>query len=113
MSHTAKHRTVVPPEYWENPKEHSRKIAQSVRGILEGKTNNHYTVTLEAGKTVTDVRFLSARAGVSVLVTPQNAAAAALMRTTDLYAIGAFEKVTVHHDASAVGTEVFSLLIAG
>ena len=113
MSHIAEHRNVVPPRFWHEPKEHSRKIADSVRGILDGKTNNNYTVTLDPGKTSTSVSFSTARPGVSVLLTPQNAAAAEFQRTTNVYAVGDFGKVTVNHDASAAGTEVFSLVIVG
>jgi hypothetical protein len=80
---------------------------------LDGKTNNHYKVTLEAGKTFTEISFSTAKPGVSVLLTPQNVEAATFQRTKELYATGDFGKVVVHHDASAVGTENFSLVIVG
>ena len=114
MSQTFTPRVVVPPKFWTGkPEELARKLSDSVRGILDGKTNNQYTVTLEAGKTSTEIMFTTAKPGVSVLLTPQNAAAAAFQRTTDVYAIGKTGKVVVNHDASATGAEQFSLVIVG
>ena len=85
MSHTPEHRSVIPPRFWNGkPEEHMRKIADSVRGILDGKTNNHYTVTLDAGEVATEISFSTAKPGVSVLLTPQNAVAAAFQRATDV-----------------------------
>ena len=114
MSHTSTRRTAIPPKFWVGkPEELARKLSSSVREILDGKTNNQYTVTLEAGATKTEIDFTTAKPGVSVLLTPQNAVAAAFQRTTDVYAVGDFGKVVVNHDASAAGTEKFSLVIVG
>ena len=114
MSHAAGERNRTVPEFWRGkPEEHSRKLAQSVNSMLDGQTNNQFTVTLEAGQTQTEVEFLTARPGVSVLLTAQNAAAATLQRTTDVYAEADTGKVRIKHDVSVSGTERFSLIIVG
>ena len=114
MSHVTGERNRSVPEFWRGkPEEHSRKLAQALNGMLDGQTNNQFTVTLEAGKTQTEVAFLPSRPEVAVLVTPQNQPAAALMRTTDVYAEADTGKVRIKHDASAVGTEKFSLIVVG
>jgi hypothetical protein len=114
MSHTPEHKNEVPPRFWAGrPDEHIRKVTDSVRGILEGKTNNHFTITIEAGETSQDISYSTAVPGVKVLLFPQNAAAATFQRTTDLFAVGDYGKVTINHDSSAAGTEVFSLVIVG
>ena len=115
MSFQADPRRVAPPLYWgkNRPEEHLRKIANSVRDLLDGKSNNNFIVTLDAGKAQTDVPYLPARSGVAVLLTPRNAAAAALQRTTNVFGEAFFEKVRICHDSSAAGTEEFSLVVIG
>ncbi len=114
MSHATGTRNRTVPEYWRGkPEEHARKLAQTVNAMLSGQTNNQFIVTLTAGVTSTVVPFLTAKPDVATTLTAQNAAAATLQRTTDLYAVAGFEQVTIHHDASADGTEKYSLVIVG
>ena len=114
MSHVPEHRVQVPPRFWSGkPEEHVRKVADSVRGILEGKTNNHFTVTLEQASTSQDISYSTAVPGVKVLIFPQNAAAAKFQRTRDLYAVGDYGKITINHENTATGVEIYSVVIVG
>ena len=110
MSYKANARTESPPEFWHEPGEHSRKIAQAVNGILNGQTNNTFLVTLEESTNQSIVQFPPARAGGSALLFPQNSSAAALARTTDVFATTTAGQVIITHGA-AVGGERFSLVI--
>ena len=110
MSYTANARTESTPEFWHEAGEHSRKIAQAVNGILNGLTNNTFSVTLTAGETTSTVSFPPARNGGSALLFPQNAAAATLARVTDVYATTTTGEVVITH-GSAAGGEQFSLVI--
>ena len=60
MSYAAGNRSQSAPEFWHEPKEHSRKIVQALNGVLNGQTNNTFQVTLEAGATSTSVSFVPA-----------------------------------------------------
>ena len=112
MSFRANTRTESAPEFWHDAKEHNRKIAQSVNGILNGQTNNIFVVTLEADTTSTTVQFPPARAGGSVLITAQDSTAATLARTSDIYAVSNSGEVEITH-GTASGGETFSVLVAG
>lgn len=112
MSYESTGRTESAPEFWHESKEHSRKIAQAVNGILNGQTNNAFVVTLESGGTSTTVPFAPSRSGGSVLLFPQNDAAATLSRTQNVYAETRAGEVLVTH-GPAVGGEVFSLVVVG
>jgi len=112
MSYEANSRAQSAPEFWHESKEHTRKIAQAVNGILNGKTNNSFKVTLEAGETSTSVQFPPAKSGGSAMLFPQNDAAALLARNTNVFASTADGQVTISHGSSA-GGEVFSLVVIG
>ena len=112
MSYAAGNRSQSAPEFWHEPKEHSRKIVQALNGVLNGQTNNTFQVTLEAGATSTSVSFVPARDGGSALFFPQNAAAATLARTSDVYASTKSGEVVITH-GEAAGGERFSLVICG
>lgn len=113
MAYEREHRSDVPPESWRNEDEHRRKLAQSVRGLLRGESNNHFTVTLEAGASETEIPYQSSRAGVSPVLTPLSEAGSAFLRTKTLWCEAQPGKVVVHHDPSATGEERFSLVIVG
>ena len=112
MSFEEKSRSEVAPEFWHESREHSRKLAQVINGILDGQTNNHFLVTLDVGTTETTVPFPPARSGASVLLFPQNASAATLARLSDVFASGSDGVVTVSH-GTAAGGESYSLVIVG
>ena len=110
MSYKANARTESPPEFWHESGEHSRKIAQAVNGILNGQINNAFSVTLEAAESQLTVPFPPARSGGSALLFPQNASAAELARTTDVFATTSVGQVVITH-GTATGGERFSLVI--
>jgi hypothetical protein len=80
---------------------------------LNGKTNNHFTVNLDAGTDCTEINFPPARPGVSVSIAAMNQAAAAFQRVNDIWGEADFRKVKICHDATAVGTEIFAVVIVG
>jgi len=112
MSYEAKRRSETAPEFWHEESEHSRKLAQTINGVLNGQTNNHFQVTMEVGDAQTKVKFPQAKDGVSVLLFPQNAKAALLSRESDVYASGSGGEVTITH-GTAGGGEIYSLVIIG
>lgn len=114
MTTAAGTRSQSPPVSWRGKEEeHRRKIAQSLRGVLFGQTNNHFSVTLDAGTVCTEVDFPSARLGVSISITPQNQVAATFMRTNDVWGEVETGKVKICHASTAVGTEKFAVVIVG
>lgn len=112
MSYESPNRNQSAPEFWHEAKEHTRKIAQAVNGILDGKTNNSFKVTLEAGETSTTVQFPPAKEGASAMFFPQSDQAAQLARDTNVFATVGNGTITITH-GSASGGEVFSLVIVG
>lgn len=110
MSFKANARTESTPEFWHEAGEHTRKIAQAVNGILNGKTNNTFSVTLEAGDATTSVSFPPARPGGSALLFAQNESAALMARTQNVYATTTTGEVVISH-GTATGGESFSLVI--
>ncbi len=115
MSFVTGNRTTVPGKFWTSQKaaDHWRQLATAIRDILDGRVNSTFVVTLEAGQTKTEVRHLPARPGHNIQVTPRNAAAAALSRTTDVFGEADTEKVRICHSATADGTEKFNLVVFG
>ena len=113
MSSEAEHRTEQPPLYWQRPDEFFRKLSLSIRGILRGETNNHFTVTLDPGTDCTEILYPSARPGLSVQITAQNQVAAAFQRANDVWGESTTGMVKVCHDASAAGTERFGVVVVG
>lgn len=115
MSFKTGPRILSPPTFWTRakPEDFMRKLSLVAQGLLDGKSNNSFVVTLEAGKTQTDVRFLPARPGAAVNISPRNAVAAELARTSDVYADAQTEKVCIFHAATATGAEQFSLTVTG
>lgn len=113
MSHSSEHRSEMPPTFWASPEEMGRKLSNSVRGILRGETNNHFTVTLDAGTDCTEIRYTSARPGMAIQITAQNQAAAAFQRVNDVWGTSETGLVKVCHDATAAGTETYGVVVVG
>lgn len=101
--------TFAPPELlWQGrADEHRRKLAQSIRGLLNGKMNNIQEVTLAADATQTVVKAANATANSEILLTPKSASAAAALST--LWVQPGNGEVTLNHDASPATDRVFGL----
>jgi hypothetical protein len=99
----------APPELvWRGREdEHRRKLAQSIRGLLNGKMNNVSEVTLVPDATQTVVTALNATANSEILLTPKSASAAAAL--SSLWVQPGNGEVTLNHDASPATDRVFGL----
>lgn len=101
------------PLYWSGGRvdEHLRKMCQILNGLLLGRVNNVYEVTLRAGETTTEVQVEQARSDSQPLLTPRSASAAASV--TNVWVETSNGKVTLHHDANAAADRAFSLAVFG
>jgi len=114
MSYEITRRSVTPPRSWIGRSEElSRKLSESIRGVLRGETNNHFVVTLDASSDCTEVEYSTSRPGLSVLITPQNQDAAEFSRTNNVWGESSNGTVKVCHDATAAGTERYGVVIVG
>jgi hypothetical protein len=107
-------RATTVPEFWKgNEEEHRRKMSQAINQIQKGVTNNHYTVTLSANATTTEVRHPPARSGSGVQITPKTASAAASLAAGGIFVETETGKAIIHHDASAATDRIFHLAFFG
>lgn len=102
----------APPELWSQDRvnEQIRKITQSVRGMLKGRTNNVYKVDLPATGASTDVVNPDLTGRELANLTPLTAAAAANMSTT--YAVVSQGRITIHH-ADGIPGRTVGVIVAG
>ena len=92
------------PELW-------RKIAQSVRSLLIGKSNNHATVTLTVDTTTTEIlRDFITQQTIATL-SPLTANAAAALATT--WVVTTLGKVTIHHVSASTTGRTFGVVLVG
>lgn len=106
------------PEVGADQKEHSRRIARAVNGLLQGKMNAVTTVTLTANAattTLTDAR-ITANSFIGFMPTTANAAAAlsGLYVSAQVSANGlAAGYATLNHANNAQTDKTFKVLIIG
>lgn len=102
------------PEFWQgSEEEHRRKLGQALNQLLKGVSNNHYTVTLDAGDTETTVLHPPIRPGSAVQITPGTEHAAASFATGLIWVTTETGKAIIHHDSSALTDRVFYLTFSG
>ncbi len=107
-------RAQVVPEFWGGgEEEHRRKMATAINQIQKGVTNNHFSVTLEAGETITEVMHPPVRPGSAVHLTPGSASAATSFAEGVIWVEAENEKAIIHHDASEVTDRIFHLAFFG
>jgi hypothetical protein len=70
------------PRDWPEPRSWSQQIADVLNGVLDGKLNSCFTVTLTANAATTTVENARIRANSAVLLMPTTANAAAALATT-------------------------------
>lgn len=87
----------------------ARQVAEVVRGLMDGKSNNTGTVTLASGTstTLTDARVGS---GSTILLTPLTATAAALVPYVSARASGT---ATLTHANNAAADANYAYAIIG
>lgn len=102
-----RHPTV--PEFWGELKEHIRKITDAVNGLLSGRTNNWYDVTLT--QNATETILISPLVGLQTraYLSPRTESAA-LARVWSTAADGI---LTIHHDAAPDPDRQFTVLLVG
>lgn len=102
------------PEFWRgDEEEHRRKIATAVNQLQKGVSNNHFSVTLDANQTTTEVMHPPVRAGSAVHLTPGSASAATSFSAGNIWVEAQKEKAIIHHDSSTVTDRIFHLSFAG
>ncbi len=100
----------VPPEFWSKERldEHVRKIAQTVRGLLQGKSNNTATITLSAMSSTDYVDSRVTPDTLAILI-PQTSTAA----SAQVWVVASAGKITIHHDVSTATDRNFGLVLVG
>lgn len=111
-----RNRFPAPAKFWDEDRtrEHILGLVQSIRGILRGKTNNAFRVTLQPG--AVETRFSESRITLDtiVLLTPVTESAS---RVTGLWVENTVDTgaatVTIHHDSATDEDRVFDLILVG
>jgi len=106
---TARYRA-VPLFHKGRTEEHTRIIAQTVNGMLRGRSNNTTTVTLAANATETVIEDDRYTRDTIPLLVPQSASAAAAV---GVYAVGSAGKITIGHDSSESTDRTFGVVYFG
>ena len=107
-------RAATVPEFWKGTEEeHRRKVSLAINQLLKGVSNNHFTVTLEANETETEVMHPPVRSGSGVQMTPASASAATSFASGVIWAETQSGKALIHHDASAATDRTFHLAFFG
>lgn len=108
------------PEFLPDEKEHRRQIARAVRGMIQGKINVVFPVTLRASQTTTtiqDSRISAYSAVVPAMATTANGAAAiaAGIYVTNLMPQTANTpgSAIIHHASNAATDQNITFLIIG
>lgn len=88
-----------------------RESARAVNGLLLGKSNNVYTVTLTAGVAVTTISNSQITADTVAVLVPTTANAAAALATT--YQTAAPGAITLNHANNAQVDRTFRYVLVG
>jgi len=101
----------VPPQFWDSPEEMGRLLAQAIRGLLDGETNNTFLVTLDTNSTTTIVS--DPRVGITTvaLMTPQSATAAS--EIASVWVTVANAVLTIHHPSTGIADRLWGVAIFG
>ena len=97
-------------EYWNGEEgEHRRRLGVAINQMQKGVSNNHFSVTLDANSTTTEVMHPPVRPGGTVQVTAASASAAATIAAGTVWVETESEKAIIHHDSSAATDRTFHL----
>jgi len=99
----------LPPESWADTEEHLRKLAISVRGAMNGRTNNTQLVTLTADATSTAVEVDGVTDQTIAQLVPRTASAAVALAAGVVYQTSDTGTITIHHDSNAATDRTFGL----
>lgn len=110
MAQTNIPRAETAQEFWEgDDKEHRRRLAVALNQSQKGITNNHFSVTLEANETTTEVMHPPVRLGGTVQITPATASAATSFAAGTIWVETETAKAIIHHDSSTATDRTFHL----
>jgi hypothetical protein len=98
--------------YEDDQEKHRRKIADVIFQLLNGKTNNHGTITLTASAGSTAVTFDKAGVNSVVSLSPTTANAAAAVGTTYISAKGK-KTFTLSHANNGQTDRIFDFVVTG
>jgi hypothetical protein len=114
MAQTNIPRAQTVPDYWKgNEEEHRRKLGQAVNQLMKGVSNNHFSVTLDAGDTETTVLHPPIRPGSAIQITPGSASAATSFASGAIWVEAQTGKAIIHHDSSTATDRLFHLTFSG
>lgn len=103
-----------PPLFFEGkPEEHTRKIAHSVRELIDGKSNNARSITLRPNETTTFIENPRFCCDTVVSLTPKSASAAAAMASGSLYFESGHGRITIFHDSQPDTDRTFGAVLVG
>jgi len=95
-----------PPQFWSNPDEGLRKVAQIVSQLQRGESNAARNVTLRTGETTTEVLISFAKLGMLVVFSAMNQAAATDIAAGTIWATVTDGKVTFTHGSSSASRDI-------
>lgn len=96
------------PESWTDDKDHRRKLAQAINGLLQGQGNNLDQVTLAANATETVLTHDRITERTVFQLMPRTASAAAAQ--AGIYVTTTKGSATLHHDSSPATDRTFGLV---
>ena len=88
------------PEFWSDPKEHIRKVAQVANQLQKGQGNSSFKVSLAANEATTTVLVSFARGDQIALFSPQDQATAAAIASGFIWTVVTDGRITIHHDST-------------
>ena len=107
----AKRFTSAPEQWAGEVSDHIRYVAQTVNGLLSGKSNNSDTVTLSADATSTVVSNPNVTANTVVSLTPTSSSAAAAL--SGVWVETSTGKVTINHASDSESDRTYGISYVG
>ena len=104
----------VPPTFFEGrEKELLRKLSLTVRDLLDGKSNNHADVTLDADSESTVIEHQRATIDTTIMLSAKTPSAAKAVAAGVVYYEVTVGKVTIFHDSQPDKDRTFGAIYVG
>jgi hypothetical protein len=109
---TARYQTV--PETFPNMPDWMRRVAQCLNGVLLGRTNNVFTVTLTPSETTTTFSHDRITEETVAILVPLTATAAAnIGGTTGIYQVPSAGQIIFNHQSTPQTDKTYRLVLIG
>lgn len=104
----------APPKFFEGrEEEHLRKLSLTVRDLLDGKSNNHADITLEADSEFTVIEHQRATIDTTIILSAKTPSAATAVAAGVVYYEVTVGKVTIFHDSQPDKDRTFGAVYVG